>query len=32
MDFSYVGRELRRIAVFIVGMLALLVALSFVLH
>ena len=32
MDFSYVGGELRRIAVFIVGMIALLVVLSFVLH
>ena len=33
MDFSYVGRELRRIAVFIVSMLATIeIVLSFVLH
>jgi len=30
MDFSYVGTELRRIAVFIVGMVALLIVLSFI--
>jgi len=32
MDFSYVGPELRRIAVFIIGMVGLLIVLSFVLH
>lgn len=30
MDFSYVNAELRRILIFIVGMVALLIALSFV--
>jgi len=32
MDFGYVNAELRRILLFVVGMIGLLVVLSFVLH